>query len=105
MSGAGIFLDPTEKDPIRQNHAIRQLMEGRSNAVGSCTLATGSATTTTVIAVTCGPNAWPHLEPMTANAAAARQTTFVSSVTPGQFIVSHSSTSSIDVTFRFFCVG
>ena len=37
---------PTEKDPYKIARAIRELFEGRSNAVGSFTLAANAASTT-----------------------------------------------------------
>jgi hypothetical protein len=106
--GAGLYLPPNETDQRKQNAAIRQLIEGRSNAVGLVTLEhDGVATTTTVTAVNCGPNAIPFLEPVTANAALARATTYVlrSNVTPGQFIITHAATANADETFAWVCLG
>jgi hypothetical protein len=108
MSGAGIYLSPSEKDQFKQNAAIRGLIEGRSNAVGTVTLAhDGVATTTTVTAVNCGPNAIPFIVPMTAHAAAVVATTYVkaSDITPGQFKITHNTTSNADVTFGWVCLG
>jgi hypothetical protein len=107
-TGSGLFLSEDEKDTIRQNQAIRQLMEGRSNAVGTVTLAhDGVATTTTVSAQTCGPNSAVFLFPTTAHAAAVVASTYikVTDVTPKQFIVTHATTSNTDVIFFYVCLG
>jgi hypothetical protein len=106
--GSGLSLAPNETDQRRQNNAIRQLMEGRSNAVGSVTLAhDGSATTTTVTANTCGPNSVVFLSPLTANAASAASGTYIKAadISAGQFVVTHDATSNTDVTFGWVCLG
>jgi len=107
-TGSGLYINATEKDPQKQNRIIQQLIEGRSNAVGSVTLThDGIATTTTVTATTCGPNSGVWLFPQTANAAAVVATTYVlvTNVTPGQFIVTHATTVNADVTFWWVCLG
>jgi hypothetical protein len=107
-TGSGLYLNATEKDPIKQNQAIRQLIEGRSNAVGVVTLAhDGVATTTIVAAPVCGPNSIVFLFPQTAHAAAVVATTYVKAadVTARQFIVTHATTSNTDVTFGWVCLG
>jgi hypothetical protein len=43
--------------------------------------------------------------PTTAHAAAALTTTYVSSVAPRQFVITHASTSNSDVTFFFAALG
>ena len=105
-TGAGLYLHPTEEDNFKQNYFMRQLAEGRSNAVGSCTLSS-TGTITSVIATTIGPNSFPILAPKTAHAAAliAGGATFVSSVIPQLFYVTHTSTGSTDLSFWYFCVG
>ena len=105
-TGAGLYLNPSETDQHKQNYFMRQIAEGRSNAVGSCTL-NSTGTTTSVIATTIGPNSFPILEPQTLHAAAnkASGTMYVSSVTPGLFYVTHTSTGSTDLSFWYFCVG
>lgn len=104
--GSGLSISVAEKDPVKQNTAIRQLIEGRSNAVGTVTLAhDGAATTTTVTATTCGPNSIVFLTPLTAHAAAVSPYVLLTNVTPGQFIVTHAATAETDQTFGWFCVG
>jgi hypothetical protein len=105
-TGAGLFISENEQDQSRQNQVIRQLIEGRSNAVGMVTLThDGVSTSTTVVANTCGPNSAVLLCPTTAHAAAALATTYMSSVAPRQFVITHASTSNSDVTFFFACFG
>lgn len=106
--GSGLYLNPTEQDQIKQNFAIRQLIEGRSNAVGTVTLThDGVATSTTVTADTCGPNSCVFLFPTTAHAAAVVASTYVKTtdVSGGQFVVTHAATSNADVIFFFVCLG
>lgn len=106
--GAGLYLSPNETNLQRISNAVRQLIEGRSNAVGTVTLTDdGVATTTTVTAVNCGPRSVVILTPQTANAAAALGTTYVqaSDVSPGEFIITHAATVNADETFGWFCVG
>lgn len=95
---------PEEKDLSRYAFAIKQLAEGRSNAAGSFTL-TASATSTTVTAINCGADSKVFLEPRSANAAAARGTTYISAVSAGTFTVAHASNGQTDRTFDFVAVG
>ena len=106
--GAGLYLSPVEQDQQRQNGVIRQLIEGRSNAVGTVALTgDGVATATVVTAPTCGFSSAVFLFPATAHAAALTATTFVqpADVTKGQFTVRHAATSFGDVTFFWACLG
>jgi len=104
--GAGLSISYAEKDPLKQNSAIRQLIEGRSNAVGLCTLSSNAASTQ-ITAVNCGPNSAVFLFPTTANAASVAATTYVAStsVFPGRFVVSHASNGNTDKTFFYVCLG
>lgn len=105
-TGSGLYLAPSETDQHKQNIAIRQLIEGRSNAVGTCTLThDGVATTTAVTAPACGPNSAVFLFPTTAHAAAVVATTYISAVTPTTFTITHAATANADVTFYFVCLG
>lgn len=108
MKGAGLSHSPNEKDPQRQSLTIRQLLEGRSNAVGVVTLThDGSATTTTVTAPNCGPNSVVFLSPETDQAAASAPTSYVkaSDVSAGQFIITHQPTTNATETFGWVCLG
>jgi hypothetical protein len=106
--GSGLSHPVNDKDPQRQSLSIRQLLEGRSNAVGMTTLThDGSATTTTVTAPNCGPNSIVFLAPLTDWAAASYPTTYVlkSNITPGQFIITHQPTTNATETFGWICLG
>lgn len=105
MSSGGIVaLSPAEKDPYRIVGAVRQLMEGRSNATGAVTL-TAAATTTAVTAVSCAAGSTVLLQPTTANAAAALATTYIGTVANGSFTITHANNAQTDRSYRWFCVG
>lgn len=93
-----------EKDLTKHAFGQQQLAQGRSNAVGVCTLR-ASQTTTTVNAQNCGADSRVFLSPTTANAAAALATTYVSSVSAGSFVLTHASNVQADKTFGFVCLG
>ena len=95
---------PDDRDLIRVASAVRQLAQGRSNAVGQVTLAAG-ATTTTVNAVLCASESFVWLSPLTANAAAALADTYVSSVNNGTFTLTHANNAQTDRTFAYICLG
>lgn len=86
--------------------AIQQLAAGRSNAVGSVTLATG-ATTTTVSTPNCAAGSTPILTPATANAAAelGNGTIYVSAVTNGAFTIAHANSATAGRTFLYAILG
>jgi hypothetical protein len=102
--GSGLSLSDDETEQRPQNFVIRQLIEGRSNAVGTCTL-TANTTATTVAAINCGPNSAVFLFPKTAHAAAIVASTYVSSVSARRFAVTHPSNANIDNDFYFVCLG
>lgn len=83
---------------MRLTNAIRQLAEGRSNAIGTVTLAPG-ATSTVVKATNCAPTSIVLLTAQTANAAAATGVYVVAG--KGQFTVHHDSSAATDRTFGF----
>lgn len=83
---------------MRLANAIRQLAEGRSNAVGTFTLAP-SSTTTTVKATNCAPASVVLLTAQTASAAAATGVYAVAG--KGEFTVHHNSSAATDRTFGF----
>jgi hypothetical protein len=97
---------PSERDPFKIVRAIRELFEGRSNAVGTVTLAAG-ASSTTVTAMNCGAGSTPLLIPTTANAAAeiGNGTLYVGTVANGTFIVTHANSAQTDRTFRYAAFG
>ncbi|MCZ7659194.1 MAG: hypothetical protein M5U07_15680 [Xanthobacteraceae bacterium] len=97
---------PREQDPEKLVTAIRQLAEGRSNAVGEFTLVANS-TTTTVAAVTCGAGSAVLAFPKTAEAAAelGNGTMFIGSIANGSFTVTHASNAQTTRTFRYVAIG
>ena len=99
-------LSPSETQLYTIVNAVRQLMQGRSNAAGSVTLAP-SAAATTVTAPNCAPGAQVFLFPRTAQAAAelAAGGCFVSAVTSGAFTVTHANNPQTDRTFSYVCLG
>jgi hypothetical protein len=111
MAGSGLYIAPNEKDPIKQNAAIRQLMEGRSNAVGTFTLTNdGVATTTVVTAPNCGPSSVISLPcPMTAAASTFLRGNSMyiaqANIKAGQFTVTHTATATANLTFMWAAFG
>jgi hypothetical protein len=101
---SALVLNSAEKELTKIVTAVNQLAQGRSNAVGSVTL-TANATTTTVSSQTCGAGSVILLSPLTANAAAALATTYVSAVAPKSFTLTHASNAQVDRTFGFVCLG
>ncbi len=100
------WLSNQETDLRKIVTAVQQLQEGRSNATGSVTLSTG-VTTTTVTAPTCGAGSVIKLSPQTANAAAALTTSYIQStdITPRQFVITHTTSTSTDRTFGWVAIG
>jgi hypothetical protein len=89
--------------------AIQQLSSGRSNAVGTVTLAT-SASTTTVTPNQAGvvaSGSVPILVPTTANAATevGNGTMYVSAVANGSFTITHANSSTTGRTFLWAILG
>lgn len=99
-------LTPDEKDNKRVNTAINQLAQGRSNAVGTCTL-TANAASTTVTASTCGTGSTVLLSPTTANASAeiGNGTIYIGTVANGSFTITHANNAQVDRTFRYVAIG
>lgn len=106
--GSGLSIGLQERDQFKQNMVLRQLIEGRSNAVGTATLTSdGVATRTVVTAPVCGPNSAVFLFPQTAHAAAKSLATHVAAadVTASQFTITHGVTSFSDCTYWWVCLG
>jgi hypothetical protein len=99
-------LPAAEKDVFKIVQTIIQLVQGRSNAVGSVSL-TPSATSTVVQAVNCAPGATPILTAMSANAAAEIKngTLWISAVSNGSFTITHANNAQTDRTFAWAAYG
>lgn len=93
-------LPPDEKSINRIVSAIRELIQGRSNAVGRVTLRANFATTV-VTAVNCGKDSEIMLSPRTASAATeiGNGTVYISAVNQGSFTITHANSAVADRTF------
>jgi len=96
----------TETDLKRIVLAIQQLAAGRSNAVGSVTLATGSPTTV-ITDKNCAIGSTPLFTPTTANAATelGNGTMYISAVTNGAFTITHANSATTGRTFLYALHG
>src|SRR3954467_7602050 len=85
---------------------VRQLCEGRSNAVGTFTL-TANAASTTVTAQNCGAGSSVLYTPTTANASAevGNGTMRIGTVSNGSFVVTHANNAQTDRTFMYAAFG
>ena len=86
--------------------AVQQLAAGRSNAIGTVTLATG-ASTTVVTDSNCAAGTVPLLTPTTANAATevGNGTMYVSAVANGSFTITHANSATTGRTFLYALQG
>jgi hypothetical protein len=96
----------TETDLKKIVLALQHLAAGRSNAVGTVTLATGSATTT-VTTANCAQGSTPILTPASASAAAefGNGTMYVSAVANGSFTITHANSATAGRTFLYAVTG
>jgi hypothetical protein len=97
-----------ETDQKKINLSIQQLGAGRSNAVGSVTLTTGSATTVVTTATgICAPGSVPILIPITANAATefGAGAWYISSVGLNTFTITHTNSATTGRSFLYAIVG
>ncbi len=96
----------TETDLKKIILAVQQLAAGRSNAVGSVTLAT-SAATTVVTDKNCAAGSVPLFTPITANAAleAGNGTMYVSAVANGAFTITHANSATTGRAFLYALIG
>lgn len=99
----------TETDPKKIILSLQQLAAGRSNAVGTVTLATGSATTVVTPKGTgsCAVGSTPILTATTAAAAAevASGNMYVSVVANGSFTITHTNSANAGRTFLYAILG
>jgi hypothetical protein len=103
---SALVIAPDEKDARKIATAINQLAQGRSNAVGTLTLAANTGTTV-VTAKNCGAGSVVLLSPLTAHAAAelAAGALYVSAVANGSFTLAHANNAQTDRTFGFVAIG
>lgn len=99
-------LPPTGATERDRDFLIRQLIDGRNNAVGTVTL-TANVTTTVVARTNANANAYVFLMPLTANAAGAVATTYclAANITKSGFTLTHANAVSVDRTFAYVLLG
>lgn len=84
--------------------AINQLIIGKVNTVGTVTL-TANATTTTLTNSHIGADSFIQLMPITANAAAAITTTYISARVTGSATITHANNAQADKDFVYVILG
>jgi len=90
-------------EAIRQTASImRDIIDGRSNAIGNVTL-TENVTTTQVDDVRVSVDSVISLMPETSNAAA--EAYYVATVANGSFTITHANNSQTDRTYRYAIQG
>ncbi|MHC2867986.1 hypothetical protein ACVIYH_009119 [Bradyrhizobium diazoefficiens] len=96
----------TETDLKKIILSIQQLGSGRSNAVGTVTLATGAATTTKTDN-NCSSGSTVLFTATTANAAAeiGNGTMYLSAVANNSFTITHANSATTGRTFLYAIVG
>lgn len=100
---AGLTVATNEKDPQRLSAALRQVLEGRSNATGTFTI-TANVTSTLVTAPNCSTSSFVFLSPVTTHAAWHMATTYTVPAN-GSFRVIHASNATTDSMFGFIVLG
>ena len=89
---------------IQVANVVNQLVDGKSNNFGTFTL-TASATSTAVSDLRAGSNSIILFTPMTANAATAVATTYISARAKQSFTITHSNNSQNDRTFTYIVIA
>lgn len=107
---SGIDLSPGETAIWKIVQAILGLARGKSNAVGTVTLATGTTTTTVTpssarAAENVAAGMQIFLQAKTAHAAAIIASVYVSTVGQKTFTITHPSSANTDLTFAWRCEG
>lgn len=90
--------------PQQVSNAINLLIDGKMNAYGAFTLA-ASTTTTVVTDLRSGPDSIILFTPMTANAAGAVSTTFISTRAKQSFTLTHANNSQSDRTYTYIVIA
>lgn len=103
---AGVVPHLAETNLLRIVQAIRDLFEGRSNAVGDLTL-TANVASTSFTVKNCGSGSKILLTATTANAAAeiAAGGFYVSAVASGSFTITHANNAQTDRAFYYAIQG
>lgn len=96
---------PDAKEHRRQlAQSIALVMAGKMNATSSVTLAP-NVTTTSIVDSRIGASTWIGLSPLTADAAAAIGSTYVSAQQKGKATLTHTNAASADRTFALLLIG
>ena len=99
-----IQLQPKETQIWRIVQAVIELVSGRHNSSGTVSLAINT-TTTVVTAPNCSKKSSPQISPMTAHAATALATSWISSIDNGSFTLTHANNTQADRTFSWTATG
>jgi len=97
-------IPPGGDTPRRVADSLNRVIEGRTDAYGTFTLAQG-VTTTTVTAPYVSAGSTVCLSPMSARAAADLDKVWISAVNDGSFVVTHHNHAHNDYTYRFLWAG
>jgi len=83
---------------------INNIMRGKTNNRGEVTLTAGAASTI-VEDINAGGESVIDFMPLTANAAIAKQTMYVSSQGKQTFTITHANNAQVDKSFRYVITG
>jgi len=92
-------------DPRSVAEVVNQAMNGKTNNIGSITLASASATSTTLSDARIGTDSVIVLMPKTSNAAAWMNIVYVSAQTNSSATLSHSANTAADRSYAYLVVG
>lgn len=104
------LLDPPAVGPLLPGwlrglkEVVNNILRGKLNNTGTVTL-TPSAITTTITDNRIGGSSTIHLQPTTANAAAALATTYPSTPGAGTVVINHANDAQVDKTFLYAILG
>jgi len=103
--------DLNSDDPVRQRQWTRDIAavanranQGKINAIGNVTL-TASSTTTTLTDPRLTAFSYIDFMPITANAATAKQTIYITGQTNGLATLNHTSNTQTDRTYTYLVIG
>jgi hypothetical protein len=98
------LIRPNEGTDTRLYDQVEGVLNGQTRNRGTLTL-TANTTTTAINDARFESAQTVVLSPLTANAAAALATTYVSARTAKQFTLTHANNAQVDKTFEYIFVG
>ncbi|MFM0130032.1 hypothetical protein [Paraburkholderia sediminicola] len=105
---SGIVVPYFQTDETRHRRKLAEWAKavhgGHLPVTGTVTLAAG-ATTTTVVDDRAGVNSVVRFCPVTAKAASAASSVWVSTFNSGSFVLTHANSAAVDKTFRYTIFG